>query len=269
MPLHFRCVPAAELEELDKWALTRMNALITRCLAAYEAYEFHTAVHAVHNFCVVDMSSFYLDIIKDHLYCDGRDSLPRRSAQTALFLILDAMTKAFAPILAFTCDEIWLSMPHRAADDPRNVLLNEMSKPYPEYALADEKMAVWDTAFRVRSDVNGVLELARADKRIGKSLEAHVALSAGDEAAKAALGAIREMNLAELFIVSNVAATEQAPAEGAVTGAGVNYPGLAVSVTEATGVKCPRCWMHSMQPNADGLCPRCAKVVAALGEIEI
>jgi len=262
-------VAAADMAELDRWAVTKLNELIAQCEKAYAGYEYHVVSHAINEFCVVTLSSLYLDIIKDHLYCDGRDSLPRRSAQTALFLILDAMTKAFAPILAFTCDEIWLSMPHRAADDPRNVLLNEMSKPYPEYALADEKMAVWDTAFRVRSDVNGVLELARADKRIGKSLEAHVALSAGDEAAKAALGAIREMNLAELFIVSNVAVTEQAPAEGAVTGAGVNYPGLAVSVTEATGVKCPRCWMHSMQPNADGLCPRCAKVVAALGEIEI
>jgi len=262
-------VAAADMAELDRWAVTKLNELIAQCEKAYAGYEYHVVSHAINEFCVVTLSSLYLDIIKDHLYCDGRDSLPRRSAQTALFLILDAMTKAFAPILAFTCDEIWLSMPHRAADDPRNVLLNEMSKPYPEYALADEKMAVWDTAFRVRSDVNGVLELARADKRIGKSLEAHVALSAGDEAAKAALGAIREMNLAELFIVSNVAVTEQAPAEGAVTGAGVNYPGLAVSVTEATGIKCPRCWMHSMQPNADGLCPRCAKVVAALGEIEI
>jgi len=262
-------VAAADMAELDRWAVTKLNELIAQCEKAYAGYEYHVVSHAINEFCVVTLSSLYLDIIKDHLYCDGRDSLPRRSAQTALFLILDAMTKAFAPILAFTCDEIWLSMPHRAADDPRNVLLNEMSKPYPEYALADEKMAVWDTAFRVRSDVNGVLELARADKRIGKSLEAHVALSAGDEAARAALGAIREMNLAELFIVSNVAVTEQAPAEGAVTGAGVNYPGLAVSVTEATGIKCPRCWMHSMQPNADGLCPRCAKVVAALGEIEI
>ena len=104
------------------------------------------------------LSSLYLDIIKDRLYCDGADSAARRSAQSALWIILDAMTKVFAPILAFTCDEIWLQMPHRNGDDGRNVLLNQMSKPYTDYALLDTEMAVWETALRVRSDVNGVLE---------------------------------------------------------------------------------------------------------------
>jgi isoleucyl-tRNA synthetase len=262
-------VAPRDMAELDRWAVTKLNELIEQCRKAYEGYEFHAVSHAINDFCVVTLSSLYLDIIKDHLYCDGRDSLPRRSAQTAVWLILDAMTKAFAPILAFTCDEIWQAMPHRQADDPRNVLLNEMSKPYPDYALSADKMAVWDAAFRVRSDVNGVLELARADKRIGKSLEAHVALRANDDAAKAALESIRDMNLAEIFIVSSAAVTTEAPAESAVAGAGVNFPGLTVAVTEAAGTKCPRCWMHSTKSDADGLCPRCAKVVAALGEIQI
>ncbi len=92
------------------------------------------------------LSSLYLDIIKDRLYCDGADSAARRSAQSALWIILDAMTKVFAPILAFTCDEIWLQMPHRDGDDGRNVLLNQMSKPYADYALSDTEMAVWETA---------------------------------------------------------------------------------------------------------------------------
>ena len=155
-------------------------------------------------------------------------------------MILDAMTKVFAPILAFTCDEIWLQMPHRAEDDARNVLFNQMSKPYTAYALSDEEMAKWDTAFKVRSDVNGVLEAARADKRIGKSLEAHVALTAVDAAAAEAVKTISGMNLAELFIVSNVA------------------------VNEATGKKCPRCWMHSLDADEHDLCPRCAAVCKAL-----
>lgn len=159
-------------------------------LSVYQNYEFLTGSHAVNDFCVVTLSSLYLDIIKDRLYCDGADSAARRSAQSALWIILDAMTKVFAPILAFTCDEIWLQMPHRDGDDGRNVLLNQMSKPYADYALSDTEMAVWETALRVRSDVNGVLETARADKRIGKSLEAHVALIAGDEDAKAALDAV-------------------------------------------------------------------------------
>ena len=209
------------------------------------------------------LSSLYLDIIKDRLYCDGADSAARRSAQSALWIILDAMTKVFAPILAFTCDEIWLQMPHRDGDDGRNVLLNQMSKPYADYALSDTEMAVWETALRVRSDVNGGLETARADKRIGKSLEAHVALFATDEDAKAALDAVKSVDLPEIFIVSNVSTNETAPAEGAVVGQGVNFPGLTIAVTEAKGTKCPRCWMHSESPDEHGLCPRCAAVVAA------
>ncbi len=257
----------ADMEALDRWAITKLNELLVRCEAAYQNYEFLTVSHAVNDFCVVTLSSLYLDIIKDRLYCDGADSAARRSAQSALWIILDAMTKVFAPILAFTCDEIWLQMPHRDGDDGRNVLLNQMSKPYADYALSDTEMAVWETALRVRSDVNGVLETARADKRIGKSLEAHVALFANDEDAKAALDAVKSVDLPEIFIVSNVSTNETAPAEGAVVGQGVNFPGLTIAVTEAKGTKCPRCWMHSESPDEHGLCPRCAAVCKALGVV--
>ena len=257
----------ADMEALDRWAITKLNELLVKCEAAYQNYEFLTVSHAVNDFCVVTLSSLYLDIIKDRLYCDGADSAARRSAQSALWIILDAMTKVFAPILAFTCDEIWLQMPHRDGDDGRNVLLNQMSKPYADYALSDTEMAVWETALRVRSDVNGVLETARADKRIGKSLEAHVALFANDEDAKAALDAVKSVDLPEIFIVSNVSTNETAPAEGAVVGQGVNFPGLTVAVTEAKGTKCPRCWMHSESPDEHGLCPRCAAVCKALGVV--
>ena len=257
----------AGMEALDRWAITKLNELLVKCEAAYQNYEFLTVSHAVNDFCVVTLSSLYLDIIKDRLYCDGADSAARRSAQSALWIILDAMTKVFAPILAFTCDEIWLQMPHRNGDDGRNVLLNQMSKPYADYALSDAEMAVWETALRVRSDVNGVLETARADKRIGKSLEAHVALFANDEDAKAALDAVKSVDLPEIFIVSNVSTNETAPAEGAVVGQGVNFPGLTIAVTEAKGTKCPRCWMHSESPDEHGLCPRCAAVCKALGVV--
>ena len=257
-------VAPQDMAELDRWAITKLNELLVKCEKAYQDYEFLTVSHAVNDFCVVTLSSLYLDIIKDHLYCDGKDSHARRSAQSALWMILDAMTKVFAPILAFTCDEIWLSMPHRAGDDARNVVLNEMTKPYTDYALSESEMARWDFAFKVRSDVNGVLETARADKRIGKSLEAHVALKALDAAAAEAVKAIAGMNLAELFIVSNVALTEEEAADGAVVGVGANFPGLTITVTEATGKKCPRCWMHSMQADEHDLCPRCAAVCKAL-----
>ena len=262
-------VAPENMPELDRWAITKLNELLVKCEESYSNYEFHGVSHAINDFCVVTLSSLYLDIIKDHLYCDAKESLTRRSAQTALWLILDAMTKAFAPILAFTCDEIWLQMPHRAEDDARNVLLNVMSKPYADYALSAEEMAVWDTAIRVRSDVNGVLERARADKRIGKSLEAHVTLSALDAPAAEALKAVREMNLAELFIVSNVSVADERARENAVTGSGANFPGLTIEVTEAPGTKCPRCWMHSEQANEEGLCPRCAEVMKNFVETEL
>ena len=257
----------ADMEALDRWAITKLNELLVRCEAAYKDYEFLTVSHAVNDFCVVTLSSLYLDIIKDRLYCDGKDSASRRSAQSALWMILDAMTKVFAPILAFTCDEIWLQMPHRAEDDPRNVVLNQMTKPYADYALSEAEMTAWETAFRLRSDVNGVLETARADKRIGKSLEAHVALFAKDEDTRAALEAVKAIDLPEIFIVSNVSTDEAAPAEGAVVEAGVSYPGLTVAVSEAKGTKCPRCWMHSETPDEHGLCPRCAAVCKALNVV--
>ena len=252
-------VPPEQLEELDRWVLTKLDNLTGVCRRAYDNYEFHVVSHAINDFCVVELSSFYLDILKDRLYCEDAQGLRRRSAQTALFLILDAMAKLFAPILAFTCDEIWQSMPHRSGDDGRNVLLNQMPQDFAVYALEDAAMEKWDTIMKLRQDVNGVLEKARAEKRIGKALEAHVTLKTDDTSI---LDACAGKNLAELFIVSDCAWSE--PEEGAETAQGVNFPAVTIGVSEAKGVKCPRCWMHSTAANAEGLCPRCAAVVAKL-----
>ena len=252
-------VAPEQMEELDRWALTKLNSLIVDCRKSYGEYEFHMVTHAINDFCVVDLSSFYLDIIKDRLYCEEKDGLRRRSAQTALYLIVGAMAKLFAPVLAFTCDEIWQSMPHRKEDDRRNVLLNQMPADCAGYVLPEETMARWDTVIKLRQDVNGVLEKARADKRIGKALEAHVTLETADQAVKAACAGL---NLAEIFIVSDCAWA--APEEGAEAACGENFPGLTVGVTEAKGTKCPRCWMHSLNANAEGLCPRCAAVIAKM-----
>ena len=256
-------VAPEDMLPLDRWAITKLNALIEKVEAAYNEYEFHVVSHAVNDFCVVELSSFYLDIIKDRLYCEEKDGLKRRSAQTALYLILDTMTKLFAPILAFTCDEIWLAMPHREGDDVRNVVFNTMNKPFTEYALSQEELAKWDTLISVRGDVNGVLEAARGAKRIGKSLEAAVTLTVKDPAAKEAVEAISDMDLRDLFIVSScLIAEDEVQDDAAVTGEGSNNPGLHISVKEAPGVKCPRCWMHSVDAQAEtGLCPRCAAVV--------
>ena len=256
-------VPPEQLEELDRWVLTKLDGLTRFCRKAYMGYEYHVVTHAINDFCVVELSSFYLDILKDRLYCEEAQGLRRRSAQTALFLILDAMAKLFAPILAFTCDEIWQSMPHRSGDDGRNVLLNQMPQDFAAYTLEDAAMEKWDTIMKLRQDVNGVLEKARAEKRIGKALEAHVTLKTGDSSI---LDACAGKNLAELFIVSDCAWSE--PEEGAEIAQGINFPAVTIGVSEAKGVKCPRCWMHSTAANAEGLCPRCAAVVAKL-DVEI
>ena len=242
-------VAPQDMLPLDKWAVTRLNSLITKSFAAYDEYEFHVVSHMINDFCVVDLSSFYFDILKDRLYCDEADGLERRSAQTALFLILDAMTRLFAPILAFTCDEIWLAMPHRSGDDGRNVLFNEMVQPYTEYALSDEEMARWARIAAVRTAVNGALEQARADKTIGKSLEAEVDLTVPAE--DAFLAEMDAAVLADLLIVSQVR-VEVGEA-------------LSVAVRPAAGAKCLRCWKVLPTVGSDAayadLCPRCAAVV--------
>ena len=247
-------VGPSEMLELDRWAITRLNALAEKCFKGYDEYEFLTVTHAVNDFCVVEMSNFYLDIIKDRLYCDETAGLSRRSAQTALYLILDTMTKLMAPILCFTCDEIWQAMPHRGGDDGRNVLFNEMNKPFADYALEEAAMARWERIIAIRDTVNGALETARAEKRIGKSLEAKVRLTVPAE--DAFLAEMDADALADLLIVS------QAEAE---TGAA-----LSVTVESAGGAKCQRCWKQSAAVGADAahpaLCPRCAAVVAQLPE---
>ena len=245
-------VKPGEMLELDRWAVTKLNALIERCEAAYQNYEFHVVSHAVNDFCVVELSSFYLDIIKDRLYCEEKDGLTRRSAQTALWLILDTMTKIFAPILAFTCDEIWQAMPHREGDDPRNVLLNQMNKPFADYALDGAAMAVWEELVKVRDAVNGALEAARNEKKIGKSLEARVKLTVPQELANQKFMDADE--LADLLIVSQVRVS---------TGTEIK-----VDVEPAQGAKCERCWKILPSVGKDGehpgLCARCASVVRKL-----
>ena len=251
------------MEALDKWVLTKLDALVAFCKKAYNGYEFHMVTHAINDFCVVELSSFYLDILKDRLYCEEATGTRRRSAQTALYLIVDAMAKVFAPILAFTCDEIWQSMPHLASDDARNVLLNQMPESFAQYKLDDAAMESWSIIMKLRQDVNGVLERARKDGRIGKALEAHVTLQTEDAVLTAAC---EGKNLAEIFIVSAV--DWAAPEEGAEVASGVNFSNLTIGVSEAKGTKCPRCWMHSLDSDAEGLCPRCAAVISKL-EIEL
>ena len=241
-----RMVKPADMPALDRWLLTKLNELMEKVARAYDDYEFHIITHAVNDFCVGVLSTFYLDVVKDRLYCDGADSVSCRSAQTALYLTLDTLTKLFAPILAFTCDEVWLAMPHRAGDDTRNVLFNEMNEPFADYALADD-LDRWEKLRTLRDQVNAALEAARAQKTIGKSLEAAVTLTCEQPEALPDAG-----ELADLFIVSRLEVKQGA---------------LSIAVAPARGAKCPRCWKFSADAGDDGLCPRCAAVVKSLPEL--
>ncbi|MDR2569215.1 MAG: isoleucine--tRNA ligase, partial [Oscillospiraceae bacterium] len=192
-----------DMPELDRFALARLNRLVENVIASYEKYEYHTIYHAIHNFCTVDMSNFYLDIIKDRLYCDEAHGLPRRSAQTAMYMILDALVRMLAPILAFTPEEIWSMMPHHSGVDLDSVLYNPMPEPNVEYSLTPEQVAKWDDVLRLRADVYKALEFARIDKIIGKSLEADVTLRYSGNAITA-FERIADMDFKTLFIVSDV-----------------------------------------------------------------
>ena len=251
-------VPAEKLMELDLWAVHALNELIQKVDAGYNSFDFHVVYHAIHNFCVVDMSNFYLDIIKDRLYCEGVDSFERRSAQSAIYMILNALTRLVAPILAFTSEEIWAAMPHFAADDAESVLFNEMPKPVALHT--DESfVAKWDRIHQVRDEVNKALELKRNEKLIGKSLEAKVLLFCDGELLDFLKGVEKE--LAAAFIVSQVK-LEQGKGEFAT-----ELDDLTITVEKADGEKCERCWAYSTTVGEcekhPTLCSRCAAVVEA------
>jgi isoleucyl-tRNA synthetase len=254
-------VPFDQMLELDKWAVIRFNKLVERVRAAFDRYEYHTIYHGVHNFCAVEMSNIYLDIIKDRLYCDGNGSLSRRSAQSAIYLILDGIVRLIAPILAFTSEEIWAAMPHGKNADIGSVLFNNIPDPNPDYDYSAGQEAKWDKLLAIRADVNKALELARAEKVVGKPLDAEITLYL-DTSAAAAFEDIRNENLKELFIVSKVAV---------VSGSGKGYvaqefKGVSISVKASGEPKCARCWTHDAHVGGSTehpeLCPRCLGAIS-------
>ena len=169
-----------KLLNIDKWAVKTLNNLIEKVNSSYNKYEFHQVYHSIHNFCVVDMSNFYLDVLKDRLYTEKKDSLSRRSAQTAIYLILDAMTRMLAPILAYTSDEIWNYMPHKSTDNSENILFNDMPVTI-AIDIDDEFMSLWEKIHELRDDVKKEIEVLVKDKTIKSSLESKVTLTASGD----------------------------------------------------------------------------------------
>ena len=240
-------VKADDMLPIDKWAVKTLNALIEKVKNAYDNFEFHQVYHSIHNFCVVDMSNFYLDVLKDRLYTEKQNSFERRSAQSAIYLILDAMTRMLTPILAYTSDEIWTYMPHKKTDNTENVLFNDMPDVV-DINVSGEFMDMWAKISDLRDNVKKEIEVLVKDKTIKGSLEAKVTLTASGDYLEFLNKVSDEIKPA--LIVSDVEIVE---------GSGE----LEIKVEKAQGEKCERCWSISKSVGQNSahptLCDKCCK----------
>jgi isoleucyl-tRNA synthetase len=252
----------ARLDEVDRWVLDRLARLIDRVRRAYDGYEFHTVFHSVHNFCAVDLSALYLDIIKDRLYTSLPDDPRRRAAQTVCYDIFSALTRLLAPILTFTCEEAWR---HMSGTHGESVHLERFPEAPREW-LDDRLKQDWDRLLEVRREVAKALETARAGKLIGSGLEASVRIANAPEDLPALLRAKGEL-LPTAFIVSRVE-LERSASGASVTYESQDIPGLVIGVDRARGEKCERCWTRSEHVGESRehptLCERCVPIVARL-----
>jgi isoleucyl-tRNA synthetase len=271
-------VPNEQLDEMDRWMLERTSELVRKCREWYAAYDFHRVYHAIHDYCVVDLSAFYFDVLKDRFYTKAAKNHSRRSAQTAVWKISSALVRLLAPILVFTGEEIWGHLP-KISGDPQSVHLARFPEPEDFRTRLDAVAAAdWEVLARVRNEVLKALEEARNAKRINSSLEAKIIFELFTPEAEARL--LRRLqkyasSLPALFIVSQV----ELPAEaGGASGARVPHAeafrseaisGLAIRVIAASGKKCERCWNYSTHVGENarypGICERCSE---ALAEIE-
>jgi isoleucyl-tRNA synthetase len=255
-------VPYDQMEEMDRWMVERTAELVKKCREWYGAYEFHRIYHAIHDYCVVDLSSFYYDVLKDRLYTKAPKSKSRRSAQTAVWRITSALVKLLTPILVFTSEELWKYLP-KSAGEPDSV----HKSLFPEEAelrtgIAPATANTWELLSKVRGEVLKALEVARNEKKINSGLEAKVLLSA-DLELKAKLKHDLPV-LPGLFIVSQV---ELMTAEKGDYRSDV-VPSLEVTVQRADGKKCERCWNYSTHVGENSryptICERCSEAIAEI-----
>jgi isoleucyl-tRNA synthetase len=248
-------VAAEALPEIDRWALARLAQLEGRVIEAYRAFQFHLVYHALHNFCAVDLSAFYLDVLKDRLYVPAPADPVRRAAQTVLHRVLESLVLLMAPILSFTAEEIWQALP-AAAGRGESVFLGAFpaTAPPPD---AEALLPRWERLQEIRRQVNKALEEARQGGALGQSLEARVEISA-DAETLSFLGSFGA-GLKDVFIVSSLELLPGGPAA----------PAVGVAVARAPGAKCERCWCWSPGIGSSAehptVCPRCAGALAAIG----
>ncbi len=254
-------VPYEKMLEIDRWALARKEQLVQRCLKGYEDYQFHMVYNALYNFCTVDMSAFYLDILKDRLYTYATHSLARRSAQTALWEILDTFTRLIAPILCFTSEEVYAAMYEGRPPENRSESVHTLLFPKFEPSRNEEYLlAEWEKLKNVREVVLKALEDVRKKGTIGNSLEAKVVIRAAGETAVLLRG--HQSDLRYIFIVSQVEVREDPDVKD----------GLQIEIAKAEGEKCERCWNYSIEVGKDSqfatLCERCVPAIKEMTNYE-
>jgi isoleucyl-tRNA synthetase len=252
-----------EMSELDRFALHRLQELVQRARRAYDSYEFHIIYHALYNYCIVDLSAFYLDILKDRLYTSPSQSKERRSAQTVMYEILDSMARIMAPILAFTAEEIWSFMPGSKMNSES---VHMMSLPVVNETWKDEQLAEkWNKIIEVRGEVTKALEEARVKKIIGHSLNASITIYADGDLYNI-LEKYRD-DLRTIFIVSEASLMKGDQPDG--TFKSLEIEDLSIRVEPASGEKCERCWVHDISVGADSEQPTiCNRCKCALGEMK-
>ncbi|GHS85769.1 isoleucine--tRNA ligase [Synergistales bacterium] len=249
-------VPREKLLQMDKWALSRLQSVIDRSFNGFEEYEYHLPTSVIHSFCVNELSAFYLDVSKDRLYVEAADSLARRSAQTAMWEILSAVTRMLATILSFTAEEIWQEMRKIDKSLPESVFLSDF--PRPDKAFIDESLdARWEKLLTLRGAVSRLLEGMRGAKEIGTSLEARVQVKKTSDFEEL-ISAFTLDEMADIAIVSKFEWVDTLTLTKVVKDEETGYE---VAVGVASGTKCPRCWKYSETPGEDNLCPRCASVL--------
>ena len=250
-------VSVEDMEEIDRWVLYRLQEIIRRVRNAYESYQFHVVYYTLYNFCSVDLSALYLDVLKDRLYTSKAESRERRSAQSAMYIILDAMTRLLAPVLVFTSEEIWSNMPDYDGKE-ESIHMTQFPEVDPQY-LDEDLGKKWETLIAVKGEVSKAIEIARQKKVVGHSLDSCVNIHAPEKLQAFLKGYLD--NMKALLIVSQVnlvpADKVSDPYES------TEFEGLKIEVSRARGIKCERCWNYSetVGENADHptICTRCVK----------
>ncbi|NNL78598.1 MAG: class I tRNA ligase family protein, partial [Desulfobacterales bacterium] len=252
-------VPYELMPEIDRFALHKLQRIVDKALRAYDAYEFHVIYHTLYNYCTLDLSAFYLDVLKDRLYTSPPQAVERKSAQCVLHILLDTIARLMAPILSFTSDEIWLYMP---ATKDRKLSIHMTSLPEVNPTFKDDALAErWEFLMKIRGEVTKALEEARTQKLIGHPLDASVTIAAKGDTYDVLLPFSGELR--SLLIVSEATLIKDETIGDAVEGGQI--AGLHIRVAPASGDKCERCWVHDTSVGTNSkhatICERCQKAL--------